>query len=104
MKRVWIAQCLCPDRHCIMANAGEANSAGEAAALVGQLREAIDKGVASKWMNPWCALCHAEMSTWTYETGRTRFGSMILAMSALKQSEADQRRVNDLFGDLERDD
>lgn len=51
-QRVWIAQCLCPSRHTILAAAGEANSAGEAETKVrAPLREQLAELLRDKVLN-----------------------------------------------------
>jgi hypothetical protein len=50
---VWITQCLCPQRHCIMATVGEA--AGRSAAendIEAPLRERVAVILATREMNP----------------------------------------------------
>jgi hypothetical protein len=97
--RVWIAQCLCPQRHAICATSGKAKDVTDASELAvslrAQVREMIDDGT----INPWCGLCAAKAETWTYELGRTRFGSMQEAEPELRQSEREQAHVRRLFGD-----
>lgn len=94
MKAVWICQCLCPERHCLLAVAGEAGDEHEAALLLelplrGQVRALIDEGS----VNPWCRLCAAPPETWRYEIGRTRFRSMAEALPELQRAEAEQTRM-----------
>jgi hypothetical protein len=99
--RVWIAQCLCPSRHAIMANAGEVDNEQEAAAEIQQpLREAIEEGLKIGAMNPWCGLCHAPADSWHYEVGRTRFRSMAEALPSLQKNEIEQAITRAAFGDM----
>jgi hypothetical protein len=105
MVHVWIAQCLCPLRHCIIAAAIEAE--GPAAAQengIVPLRTTIDSLLNSRTLNPWCALCHASSSGWTYEVRRTQFSSLAEAEPTLRQVEADQIVTNALWGDMLRSD
>ena len=103
MKRVWIAQCLCPGRHTIMASAGEAEDAEAAEEqIAAPLREAISDALRVGVMNPWCGLCKAGSETWHYEIGRTRFRTIEEATPALRQNEAEQAVTRQVFGDLPR--
>jgi hypothetical protein len=104
MKRVWVAQCLCPSRHCILANVGEAETIAEAEEIVTALREAIEELIANAVMNPWCSLCRATALTWRYELGRTTFETMDEAEPILRRFASIQAAVNAMFGDLKRSD
>jgi hypothetical protein len=101
MTHVWITQCLCPQRHTILAGAGEARDFEHAVReyedpLRQQLSDAISSGV----MNPWCGLCHAGIDTWRYETARTRFRTLAEALPALKAIEAKQIITASVMGEL----
>jgi hypothetical protein len=103
---VWIAQCLCPSRHCILAaaDAFDDDPVGVAAALETRetLKSAIGKLLTLGWLNPWCGLCHAGKETWTYEVGRTPYATMAEAAPALALSQAAQTSVSAQFGDMDR--
>lgn len=104
--RVWIAQCLCgPARHCIMANAAEADS-NEAAVMTisWPLRRAVEEGLHTGLINPWCGLCHAPSHEWRYEVGRTRWATIEEATPALHENEAQQAAARAAFGDIPRSD
>ncbi len=102
---VWIAQCLCPQRHCICAIAGEAADVSDAqTALLERLRSEVADLIAGQMLNPWCGLCHAPASEWQYEVRRSRFATMEEAEPALRQLEAEQIVVASLWGDLPRSD
>jgi hypothetical protein len=104
-RRVWIAQCLCPQRHCIMATAGEAENRRAAEATVGALLRANVKAkLLSGEFNPWCGLCHAAAESWRYEVARSRFRSMAEATPALKESEGQQQVTRALWGGMRRSD
>jgi hypothetical protein len=103
--RVWICQCLCPQRHCILASAGEAESKGAAEETIAlPLRTQVAALLKSGEFNPWCGLCNARSETWRYELGRTPFRSMGEAAPALRQTEQDQATTRALWGDLPRSD
>jgi hypothetical protein len=103
-RRVWIAQCLCPQRHCILAGADEAEDAVAAQAIVERLRETIATAQEAGVINPWCGLCNAATESWRYECSRTRFRSLAEAMPVLKESEGQQRLTAALWGDMPRSD
>ena len=98
MSRVWIAQCLCPKRHAILAAANEADDRSEAEALIPQLRERVVALLADGTFNPWCGPCRSPSDAWTYELARTSFRSMEEAVPALRRSEAEQAVTRDLLG------
>jgi hypothetical protein len=102
---VWIAQCLCPQRHCIMATAGQADDLRAATLkLLDPLRDAVGDALRADAINPWCGLCNARQETWRYELGRTRFATMAEARPALLESEANQAITRAVFGDMKRSD
>lgn len=103
-KRVWIAQCICPGRHAILALSGEAENAAEAEPIVSMLRIQVGALLEARVFNPWCSLCHAKSETWRYEVGRTRFTSMEEAKPHLEQNQREQAAVNAAFGDIPRSD
>ena len=97
---VWMTQCLCPQRHCIVMSAGEAESRDVAEVKVAApLRERVATQLATRELNPWCGLCGARSGTWTYELARTRFRSMAEAMPELKRLEAEQAVARAVLGD-----
>lgn len=85
---VRITQCLCPQRHAIMAFAyqtdgGEHDIDAEAAKAA--LRYAVDEAVQAKVINPWCGLCGSR--DWHYEDNPSKFGSMDEARPELERLE-----------------
>jgi hypothetical protein len=103
-QRVWIAQCLCPQRHCIMALAGESDSKEAATNIAWALREQIDEVLRTGLMNPWCGLCKAPEEDWRYEVGRTPFSTMEEAAPVLRKNEAEQAATRAAWGDMKRSD
>lgn len=83
---ILIVQALCPARHCIVAVSGE----GEPDQLALLLRKALELAIEKPLINPWCALCGAPQTTWTYEPGQTKFSSMEEARPELAKLEAEQ--------------
>ena len=96
---VWMTQCLCPQRHCILATMGEA--AGRAAAretIEEPLRARVADLLATRELNPWCGLCGARSTTWRYELARTRWRTMAEAMPEAKRLEAENAVARALLG------
>lgn len=101
--RVYLAQCLCPQRHAMMASAGEAADQAEAETEVLQpLREAVALLQSTEVMNPWCSLCNAPASSWTYELRRTRWRTMAEAEPHLREQERENLATNAVYGDLDK--
>jgi hypothetical protein len=95
--KVWISQCLCPQRHCIAAAVAEAEDRKEALRVVeASLREQLD----SLGLNPWCGLCRAPRDSWVFELAPTVWSSMAEALPALRAAAAGQRVIAAIFGDL----
>lgn len=99
-RRVWIAQCLCPDRHCMMALAGD--DPEEAEPTRQRLRQMIELLVHRGGLNPWCAICGARAETWRYEVAPTRYATLDEAMPHLQATQEDNALANAVFGDLHR--
>jgi len=99
LSNVWIAQCLCPKRHAILACGKEADGRSEAEDLITYLRTQVKRMIGSGTFNPWCGLCKAPIETWGYELSRTHFRSMQEAEPSLRQSERKQAEVRREFGD-----
>jgi hypothetical protein len=100
-RRVWIAQCLCPQRHCIMASIDEAADQAEAEDKISKpLREQVAKAVADNTVNPWCGICQAPRETWHFELGRTRWTNMAEAMPEIEKNAAAQALTGAVFGQL----
>jgi hypothetical protein len=100
---VWICQCLCPDRHCILAAAGEADTVTQAESAVRTpLRRKTLELLRDQTFNPWCALCGANRATWKYELRRTRFATMEEANPHLHETEAANMATNAAWGDIHK--
>ena len=91
---VWILQCLCPERHCVLATAYEANAeeatrleAEMSTVLAAEISDLIDKHV----LNPWCGICKAGRSTWKVEAKDSGVPTLAEAMPYLKRCEAEQQ-------------
>lgn len=99
MTRVWICQCLCPQRHAILANSGEADDVTGAAGLTVLLRLRLKEMIDAGAINPWCGLCHAKIETWTFDLGQTRFATMAEAKPQLEENERQQRLTALIWGE-----
>jgi hypothetical protein len=104
MARVWIAQCLCPQRHCICATAGVAESQSEAETVILEvLHEKLAALIRCGVFKPWCGLCGATKAAWRYEVGRSVWRTMEEALPTLRENEAEMLAVAAAaFGDLLR--
>jgi hypothetical protein len=101
--RVWIAQCLCPQRHCICATAGVAESQSEAEAVIlGELQEKLAGLIRDGISNPWCGFCGATQAAWRYEVGRTEWRTLEAALPTLREMEAEQAVRAAVYGDIHR--
>lgn len=90
-KSVLLLQCLCPQRHCIMAFVGE--QPPETAESIAQTaRDGIEAAIASGTLNGWCALCRAQRETWQFEVKLIPDTTLEALMPALKRQEAEQLR------------
>ena len=93
MNRVYLVQCLCPSRHCIMASptvlpAQAAESEQETAKE--PLRTLLTEAINGRLINPWCELCKAPAKDWRYEIGRTKWETLEEAMPHLREEERKQ--------------
>lgn len=86
--RVYIAQLLCPKRHCILAAAEEFDTAEEAEGLRKVLEGMFDQIAAERPSISRCALCQS--TDFHIELGRTPFRTMEEAKPALFAEEAKQ--------------
>src|SRR5262249_39276135 len=101
MAHVWICQCLCPQRHAILASTGEMEDAEQARRKIEvPLRHAIAELLEQQTLNPWCGLCNARVDTWFYETRRTKFRTMAEAAPMLAATEAEMGITRAVFGDM----
>lgn len=80
------AQCLCPQRHCILAAAHEDDGTDLEQYLKNQLLALIR---ANK-IDPWCGICGAKAREWKYEVVTTAWATMEEALPILAQESARQ--------------
>ena len=101
---VWIVQCLCPDRHCILAAADVADGADAAEGQIAEpFRDTVRAMLRDGAINPWCGLCRAPAFSWRYECRRTKFATMAEAQPEFARLEAEQAATRAMFGDLRPD-
>lgn len=101
--RVWIAQCLCPQRHAILAVADVAATAAEANKIVTALHKQVE-GMLNGALNPWCGLCGARNDTWHIEVGRTQWRTLEEALPHIRAEEIKQSATRAAWGDTHRTD
>lgn len=100
MSHVWICQCLCPDRHAMMAAAAEVEDEATAQTIRSDLKRGVNELIQSGVMNPWCGLCGATLSTWSYELQRTKWATMLEAVPHLQQAQEENLATNAAWSDL----
>jgi hypothetical protein len=89
MTTVYLIQCLCPQRHCIMGVAYEAEA--EEAPRAAELKRKVEELVASGVIDPWCGICKSR--AWHYETRATIYHTLAEAKGPLLESQLQQRRT-----------
>lgn len=96
MKRgVYIAQLLCPARHCVLASAEYCWEPSAVEDLGARLEEKFAALVARGILNPHCEICRSR--DLQVETMRTRFETLEEALPALRLTEALQRQAADFW-------
>jgi len=83
---IYIAQCLCPSRHCIIAVAFDEKDGVNT--TLEQFEVLVKNYISEGKINPWCGICGSEQ--WSYEAGRTRFETMEEALPQLERLERQQ--------------
>jgi hypothetical protein len=92
--RVWIAQCMCPNRHTILASATACTCLDDVREAQAALKQVIAGLLAQGTINPWCGLCQSR--DWHYEVARTPWRTMEDAhptMAALEQANLETARM-----------
>lgn len=95
---IHIIQCLCPQRHCILALAYD-DTEGGGEEILGLLQATVAGSIEQGLLNPWCGICQAR--EWTYEDGKTHFTSLAEAKPFLEQCQRDQMDFRTML-DLQR--
>jgi hypothetical protein len=106
-----IAQCLCPQRHAIVAyvfndpETDDARCKQMLLAAVGVLLAGGGRtlGAPLDKINPWCGICGTHKSSWIYEVCWTKeFDTYEQALAVVKELEAEQivgRAILDMMGE-----
>lgn len=85
---VRIVQCLCPERHCIMAAAYEAEADEVDPLMKRGLKMRIAELVTMRVLNPVCGLCGASVETWSFEDRASKYRTLEEARPHLEELEA----------------
>lgn len=93
--RVWIAQMLCPKRHCIAALVDVCADKAEARRKLGDV---LSPQIDQLGVNPWCGLCGAPRERWHIELRRTSWRTMEEAEAPLRESEVRQVLTSLVYG------
>ncbi len=96
MKKIYLAQLLCPRRHCLIAAAAEYDSGTEAAELGVNVRAHAEEGVKAGIFKAECAICGAPYDTMEIEVGLTPFKSLEEARPHLLAQMEAQRFIQSL--------
>ena len=84
MGTVHITQCLCSQRHCILAMAWE-EPLHTPELAESRLQRVVEMEIADKRIDPWCPICHSR--EFHCEDGVTKFDSLEEAMPNLCRVE-----------------
>jgi hypothetical protein len=90
---VWISQCLCEHRHCILSAVWDEADTSQAQAEA-ELSNALTQLLWTGTLNKWCRICRSE--TFHYEAGRTTWRTIEEATPELQKVQA----ANIASGDL----
>jgi hypothetical protein len=88
--KVYIAQLLCPKRHCIVALAFEMTAEEEPRDFKKETADTLWRAFAAGAFNQWCAICRAPMVDWHAEVDVTGFASLEEARPHLKHIQESQ--------------
>ena len=84
---IYIIQCLCPNRHAIVAIAYDPADISHDVALRG-FRAQVEQLIEKQVMNPWCGICQSR--DWTYEQRRSKYRTMEEAKPEIARLELEQ--------------
>lgn len=90
--KVYIAELLCPNRHCLMAMAGEFEGENYTR-LEARLQKAMLRAIETNMIKPVCAVCDAPHEVWSIETKITKYGSLADAEPEMRREEREQFAV-----------
>lgn len=66
--------------------------------LIPLCAQAVDGGIATGVMHPWCSLCASPRERWTFSVERTPWATMEEAMPKLQAIEVEQNRIHQAHG------
>lgn len=95
MPALWLAQYLCPQRHCILALAYDIEEMKPA-----EIEEKLNAAMASKVINPWCGICKSRELH--IEHGKIFTDDWEEALVMLKANEAAQLATRQILGEQNR--
>ena len=90
---VYLIQCLCPQRHCIVGITYEAG--GPSNERLAAFRLVVAQLIEEKTINPWCGICDSR--DWHYEMAKTRYRTMEEAEGPLAEAQAAQAAAREFF-------
>lgn len=100
--KVRIIQCLCPNRHCILAVTYATNTGKCIPEFADTFRQSVDKLIAQKQITPTCAICGSASTEFTYEDAPTKFKTMEEARPEMERLEEQQRLSREMHLMLKR--
>jgi hypothetical protein len=95
MPALWLAQLLCPQRHCILALAYDIEEHKPA-----DIEEKLNAAMTLKVINPWCGICRSRHLH--VEHGKLSTDDWDEAMVMLRANEAAQLATRAILGDQNR--
>lgn len=95
--KIWIAQILCPSRHCILALPFDAAVMSPNQAMAALITK-VECLVTMSQIDPWCGLCHSR--DWRAEAGPTRFTTMEEARPELERLRAENAAAKRFYSRL----
>jgi hypothetical protein len=91
---IWIAQILCPERHCILASAFDDKQRSRRQVMA-QLVVAVEQMVANGTIDRECVICGS--AAWRVESGRTNYATMDAARPELERLERENDATRRFF-------
>lgn len=85
---IYIIQCLCPQRHAIMAVAYDPEELPHDVAMA-TFQQQIEEWVSKQVIDPWCGICHSR--EWRYERAKSKYKTMDEAGAELSKMETANR-------------
>jgi hypothetical protein len=95
VKKVYIAQLMCPERHCVVGMAGEFESQQEAEPALSHLLGLMFGEMVRGGVKEECGLCHA--TRLRVEVAPSRFRTMEEATPVLRELEERQRLTREFL-------